>query len=154
MNTNTNTIFKKLLFLINKCLQKNSTQPENISVAAFSQRQNNIRLPKLSIELFDGDPQYFLEPWDSFRYSAHENDSISNVQKMTFLKGLLKGDVASCISGFKVTNENYETSVNLLKERYNNKQLIVSSHLKNLLNLPQFNSSENVNDLLKIKFVV
>ena len=139
-----------MLFSINKCLQKNSTQQENSSVAAASQRQNNIRLPKFSIEHFDRDPQLFLEFLDSFRYSVHENDSIPNVQKMTYLKGLLKGDAASCISGFKITDENYETSVNLLKVRYNNKQLIVSSCITNLLNLPQLTSSDNVNDLRKI----
>ena len=139
-----------MLFSINKCLQKNSTQQENSSVVAASQRQNNIRLPKFSIEHFDGDPQLFLEFLDSFRYSVHENDSIPNVQKMTYLKGLLKGDTASCISGFKITDENYETSVNLLKVRYNNKQLIVSSCITNLLNLPQLTSSDNVNDLRKI----
>ena len=66
-----------------------------------------------------------------------------------YLKRLLKGDAASCISGFKITDENYETSVNLLKERYNNKQLIVFSHMTNLLNLPQLTSSDNVNDLRK-----
>ena len=102
---------KKLLFSINKCLQKRSIQQENCSVAATSQRQNNIHPAKFSTEPFDGDPQHFLEFWDSFRYSVHENDSISNVQKMTYLKGLLKGDAASCISGFKITDENYETSV-------------------------------------------
>ena len=140
-----------MLFSISKCLQKNSTQQENSSVAAASQRQNNICLPKFSIEHFDGDPQLFLEFLDdSFRYSVHEKDSIPNVQKMTYLKGLLKGDAASCISGFKITDENYETSVNLLKVRYNNKQLIVSSCITNLLNLPQLNSSDNVNDLRKI----
>ena len=31
-------IFKKLLFSINKCLQKNSTQQEDSSVAAASQQ--------------------------------------------------------------------------------------------------------------------
>ena len=37
-----------------------------------------------------------------------------------------------------------------MKDRYNNKQLIVSSHVTNLLNLPQLISSDNVNDLRKI----
>ena len=94
-------IFKKLLFSINKCLQKNSTQQENSSVAAASQREINIHQQKLSIEPFDGEPQHFLEFWDSFRYSVHENDSVSNVQKVTYLKGLLEGDAASYISALK-----------------------------------------------------
>ena len=113
------------------------TQPENMSIDTSSQRQNNIRLPKLSNELFEGDPQHFLEFLDLFLFSIHENDSISNVQKLTYLKGLLKGDAASYISGFKITDENYEACMNLLKERYNNKQLTVPSHMTNLLNLPQ-----------------
>ena len=70
--------------------------------------------------------------------------------RMTYLIDLLNGDAASCISSFKITNENYKTSVNLLKERYNNKQLIVFSHMTNLLNLPQLTSSDNVNNLRKI----
>ena len=146
--------FKRLSFQINKCLQKNSTQPESISIAASSQRQIYIRLPKLSIEPFDGYPQHFLKFWDSFCYSVHENESIQNVKKMTQPKGLLKGDAALCISGFKITDENYKTSVNLLRERYNNKQLNVSSHMTNLLNLHQLISSDNVHDLWKIYDIV
>ena len=69
---------------------------------------------------------------------------------MSYLKRLPKGDAASSISSFRITEENYETAVNLLNERYNNKQLIVSSHMTNLLNLPQLISSDNVNDLRKI----
>ena len=49
-----------------------------------------------------------------------------------------------------MTDENYETSVNLLKERYNNKQLIVPLHMTNLLNLPQLTPSDNVNNSWKI----
>ena len=113
------------------------TQSENMSIDTSSQRQNNIHLPKLSNELFEGDPKHFLEFLDLFLFSIHENDSISNVQILTYIKGLLKGDAASCISGFKIIVENYEACMSLLKERYNNKQLTVSCHMTNLLNLPQ-----------------
>ena len=83
LQTNSAIYFLKMLFSINKCLQRNYNQQDNSSVAAASQRQNNIRPTKLSIEPFDRDPQHFLEFWDSFCNSVHENDSISNVQKMT-----------------------------------------------------------------------
>ena len=54
---------------------------------------------------------------------------------MTYLKGLLKGDAASCILGFKITNKNYETLVILLKEKLLNLNSIIdvkrfSSYLK------------------------
>ena len=73
---------------------------------------------------------------------------------MISLKGLLKGDAALCILGLKINGKKYETSVNLLKERYNNKQLVVSSHIRNLLNLRQLTMSDNVNDLRKIYDIV
>ena len=53
---------------------------------------------------------------------------------MTYLKGLLKGDAASCILSFKITNKNYETLVILLKEKLLNLNSIdvkrFSSYLK------------------------
>ena len=54
---------------------------------------------------------------------------------MTYLKGLLKGDAASCILGFKITNKNYETLVILLTEKLLNLNSIIdvkrfSSYLK------------------------
>ena len=52
---------------------------KNISIAIFSQWQNNIEMPKLSIETSNGDRQHFTEFWDSFRYSVHENHFILNV---------------------------------------------------------------------------
>ena len=61
-------------------------------MGTFSPQQNNIQLPKLCIEPFNEDPQHFLSFWYSFRYSVHENEPISNVQKMTYLKDFLKGD--------------------------------------------------------------
>ena len=44
--------------------------------------------------------------------------------------------------------------LNILKEGYNNKQLIVPPDMANLLNLPQLISSDNVNDLRKIYHTV
>ena len=39
------------------------------------------------------------------------------------------------ISGFKLSNENYNAALNLLKERFDNKQLHIAIHMKNLLKI-------------------
>ena len=63
---------------------------------------------------------------------------------MTYLKNLIRGTASTTISGFKLTNENYTLAVNLLKERYNNKQLLVSSHVNNLLKIEPIQSLKEV----------
>ena len=37
--------------------------------------------------------------------------------------------------GFPLSHKNYEEAVKLLKERYGNKQLIISTHMNNLIKL-------------------
>ena len=119
--------YKKLLHSINSCIEKrdkkitSSVSSANSNPSQTAPKQNHVHLPEIYIQPFDGDPHNFLEFWDSFRYSIHENESISNVQKMSYLRSLLKGDAASCISGFNITDDNYKTAVKLLKERYDNK---------------------------------
>ena len=54
---------------------------------------------------------------------------------MTYLKNLVIGSAAATIAGFKLSNENYTQAVTLLHERYDNKQLQVSSQMNNLLRL-------------------
>ena len=87
----------------------------------------NVKLPKLEIKPFDGQPKNWHEFWGSFNCTIHQSD-ISNVQKMTYLKNLVIGSAAATIAGFKLSNENYTQAVTLLHERYDNKQLQVSSH--------------------------
>ena len=79
---------------------------------------------------------------------------------MTYLKSLLRGFALSMISGFKLSNENYNAALNLLKERLDNKQPQIATHLKNLLkisavsNLKTFRSSGPFMITLKLKFIV
>ena len=42
------------------------------------------------------------------------------------------------ISSFQLSSEKYNTALKLLKERFDNKQLEIAIHMKNLLKLRQF----------------
>ena len=106
----------------------------------------NVKLPKLEIKPFDGQPENWHEFWDSFNCTIHQSD-ISNVQKMTYLKNVVIGSAAATIAGFKLSNENYTQAVTLLHERYDNKQLQVSSHMNNLLRLQPITTLREVDAL-------
>ena len=127
---------KDKLRLFDKFLKRYLPKDEEVSeVSSISGKL--IKLPRLQLHPFDGHPENWSTFWNSFECAVHNNDDISDVQKMTYLKNLVDGPTASCIAGFRPSNENYETSIELLKERYNNKQLFISSHMKNLLKLDQ-----------------
>jgi len=60
--------------------------------------------------------------------AIHNNKTLSGVEKFTYLKGYLYAEAATAIKGFFLTNNNYEKAFELLKERFGNEKLIVSTH--------------------------
>ncbi|CAB4010878.1 Hypothetical predicted protein, partial [Paramuricea clavata] len=88
--------------------------------------------------------------WASFDSAVGSNSSLSDVDKFNYLKSLLHGSAAETISGFSLTKENYCEAIKLLKERYGNKQVVISSQMDSLLKLPEATSMSEVKKLRNI----
>ena len=95
-----------------------------------------IKLPKLELTRFDRNILKWQEFWDSFDATINNNPSLQDVDKLSYLKGLLKNDAKDVISGLESTGNNYEVAVHLLKERYGRKELMINTHYSQLRNLP------------------
>ena len=108
------------------------------------------KLPKLELKKFYGNPVEWAPFWDSFNSAVHQNSSISDVNKFNYLKSLIQGQAANTISGFSLTGENYKEAVRLLKERYGNKQVLISAHMEALLKLPAASSISETKKLRDI----
>ena len=54
------------------------------------------------------------------------------------------------IAGHALTKNNYKVAIDLLRERYGNKQVITSSHMESLLKLPRVNL---VSDVKRVRMV-
>ena len=108
-----------------------------------SETKSNVKLPKLDLKKFDGEPTEWQSFFETFLSAVDSNDNLSNVEKFTYLKSYLEKEAARTIQGFSLTNENYCEAIKLLKERFGNKQLIISSHVNKLLKVKPI-SSENV----------
>ena len=106
------------------------------------------KLPKLSLKKFTGNPTDWQSFYDSYTAAVHNNDTLSKVDKFNYLKALLEGPAAAAIAGFTLTEENYETALKLLKDRYANPQVIVSSHVDALLKLE---SCSNIHEISKMR---
>ncbi|XP_064486068.1 uncharacterized protein LOC135398613 [Ornithodoros turicata] len=94
-----------------------------------------VRLPKIEISKFSGDLAEWTTFWDQFQSSIHTNESLHKVDKFRYLQSYLTGKAAAAISGLSLTNENYDTAIDLLKQRFNQRHLIVEEHLNRLLHL-------------------
>ena len=80
----------------------------------------------------------------------HLKESLSDIDKFTYLSGLLTGSVSDCISELSLTVQNYKEAINILKERYANPQVIISAHMESLVKLPSVRDINNVTSLQKI----
>ncbi|XP_075151122.1 uncharacterized protein LOC142225231 [Haematobia irritans] len=94
-----------------------------------------LRLPPCTTEIFRGD--YIA--WPSFRdmFKAVYIDcmSISPVEKLFYLRQTTQGEALEIVKKSPLTNEGFETAWANLRDRYENKRVLVNSQLKILFNL-------------------
>ncbi|XP_055678141.1 uncharacterized protein LOC129786910 [Lutzomyia longipalpis] len=94
---------------------------------------NQVKLPQLTMPTFTGNYADWSSFKDSFSCTIHQNKGLSNVQKFQYLKAQLSGEAASIVKHIAVTDDNYLLAWNLLEERFEKKQSIVSQYLRTFL---------------------
>ena len=83
----------------------------------------------------------------AFESAVHKNPNLSSVDKFNYLKSLLTGTAQSSVAGLALTSANYEKAVDLLKQRFGNRQMVISSHIEVLTKLPKVESIGEVKKL-------
>ena len=102
-----------------------------------SSHNHSSLLPKFNLPTFSGNPLRWFTFWDSFEAAVHSNTSLGGVQKFTYLKAQLVGDALRAVTGFPLTNNNYQQAVKLLRERFVHPNKIINAHMQALLDLPK-----------------
>ena len=111
--------------------------------------QTGVKLPKFVLQKFDGDILRWKQFQESFEAAVHKNERISNVEKFTYLLGYLEKAPLQAVGNFPLTNDTYIQAWELLKEKYGNPQLIISTHMNELIKLNKVNGS-NVTELREL----
>ncbi|XP_066978806.1 uncharacterized protein [Macrobrachium rosenbergii] len=86
--------------------------------------QATVKLLKLDLKHFDGDLMEWNSFWELYEVSVHQRTDFENIQKFSYLKGLLEGEALEPVSGFKLEGDKYLQAVHLLKEIYGRKDEI------------------------------
>ena len=82
-----------------------------------------VKLPKLELSKLDGDIISWQRFWDQFPIAIHENDSLGDIDKFTYLKSFLSDSALQSINGLSLNATNYKEAIEILHERYENKQV-------------------------------
>ncbi|XP_071580996.1 uncharacterized protein [Temnothorax nylanderi] len=108
-----------------------------------------VRLPKLDLPKFSGKYDEWFPFFDVFNSIIHSNASLNNVQRLQYLRAAVSGEASDVINTLEMSDRNYEIAWNLLRERYDNKRVIVHTHIKAITELPSVNK-ENACELRQI----
>lgn len=95
----------------------------------------NLRLPEIKIKEFSGN----FDEWESFNdlfvSLIDSNQQLTMVQKLYYLRASVTGEAARMISSLDLTANNYRVAWNLLKTRFENKQMLIKRHMAGLLSM-------------------
>ena len=137
---------KNELSIINRHLKKHDPKINSLSLTSSS-KSKTIKLPILKLESFNGRPENWVTLIENFNCAIDLNDDLSDVQKMTYLRNLLQGPALASITGLALTNKNYKAALEILKRRYDNKQALISLHMRKLLSLEKIHSISKIEKL-------
>ena len=109
---------------------------------------SSVNVPKLELPSFNGDKLKWSEFWDTLEATVDQNSNLSNIEKLSYLNSKQVGEAKQAISGIYLSNENYEVTKTLLKERFGSSQSVVNSHYTQLINMkPSVNSTNGLRNM-------
>lgn len=128
-------VVQKALVKLDKVLKSKGT-PTN--------QKSFIKLPEISLPRFSGDPALWTGFWDLFQCSVHGRTDLSEVQKLTYLKGQLEGEALQLISGFGLEANSYAPAVTLLQETYGQIERVKAAYITSFCNIktPKYEVTE------------
>ena len=106
-----------------------------------------MKLSKLTIQLFKGELTTWTTFWDSYQIAIHNNRVLSGIEKFNYLRSLLQGPALDAIAGLTLTDANYTKAVEVLAQRFGNKQLIIDQYMEALLSVEAVTSDFNLKAL-------
>eukprot|EP00794_Sanderia_malayensis_P019302 gene19302-biopygen16181 len=110
-------------------------------------RGRRIKLPKLELKKFGGRISDGQEFWDGYKSAVHDDPELAKVDKFKYLRSYLEEPARSVVTGFALTEADYDAAIELLKARYAKPSVIKRAHINDLLNLNPVFHEKNVTRL-------
>lgn len=82
--------------------------PSSSTVSEAPESVTHVRLPKLSLPTFSGKYDEWFPFFDVFNSIIHSNASLSNVQRLQYLRASVTGEASDVINSLEISDLNYE----------------------------------------------
>jgi len=86
---------------------------------------------------------------DIFNSVIHSNSTLSSSQKLQYLKSSVISEASNIVCSLEIFDANYEIAWARLKERYDNKRVVIQNHIRAILELSSL-AKENCVELRQI----
>lgn len=140
---------------LNDAISKFVKRTERSSDSSFRDASagSRLQLPRISLPKFSGK---FTE-WENFRgifeSLVASNDSLSNTQKLHYLKASVTDEAALLINNISISDTNYEAAWQRLVDEYDNLYAIVHAYIRAFADLPTI-KTETANELKSLRDIV
>ncbi|XP_029659435.1 uncharacterized protein LOC115233265 [Formica exsecta] len=105
---------------------------------------DHLKLPRVTMPTFSGK----YEEWNPFRNiflsMIHQNPTLPSTQKMQYLLSVLRGEAHDVVSSLETSDDNYSEAWKMLKERYDDDNLIIQKHIRVLFEQPVLHKENHV----------
>ena len=94
-----------------------------------------VKLPKIDVPTFDGNILNWQAFWEQFSIAIHERSSLSDTEKLVYLRHSLKDGAAKVIEGLSRSGDQYAEAITCLKSCYDRPRLIHQIHVKKIVEI-------------------
>ena len=117
-------------------LMESLTPKVQVAPSSIPPMNSDIRLPRLTLPIFEGR----LKEWSAFRdmfiTTIHNNPNLSPAQKLTYLKAQLKGEASRQVQSLSICDANYDIAMQQLINRYENDRQLLFAVMRRLFHQP------------------
>ncbi|XP_058816783.1 uncharacterized protein LOC131680079 [Topomyia yanbarensis] len=128
ISSDTRAEFQTLHFRLKGSLSsKRCAPPEMLLPTVVNDASNlssGVRLPELKLPEFNGNPEDRAGFHDLFKAMIHDNTSLSNIQKLHYLRACLKGDAARIVCSLPIASTSYTVAWKMIIDRFEDKNLL------------------------------
>ncbi|XP_055584679.1 uncharacterized protein LOC129737541 [Uranotaenia lowii] len=140
-------------FLLSKLESREHPLSSTIMHASSSHNMSasfHHRLPKIDLPKFSGDESRWISFRDNFISMIHCNEDIPIVNKLQYLLQSLEGEAKKPFESVDIQADNYSSTWDALKKRYDNKRFLRKELFRGLYNLPSIKreSAQDLNTLV------
>lgn len=93
------------------------------------------KLPKIEIKKFDGKDGEYYPFINLFQSLIHNDKSLSNLQRLYYLRMYLGGEPHDLIKNLTLEDVNYDQALKILSDRYDNVNKVITQHVNCILDI-------------------